>query len=64
MSVHVAMDIKKKVTRATTLMNANTKMFAKTDKNASILKEDIIVFKTVLLDMGTLIVCDNFRFKS
>ena len=55
MSVHVATDIKKKVTLAMILMNANTKMFAKTDKNVSILKEDIIVFKIVLLDTGTFI---------
>ena len=47
MCVHVVMDIKKKVTLVMISMNVNTKMFAKTDKNVSILKEAITVFKTV-----------------
>ena len=54
MSVRVAMDIKKKVTHVMILMNVNTKMFVKTDKNVSILKEDITAFKTVPPDTGTL----------
>ena len=52
MSVPVAMDIKKKVTHVMILMNVNTKMFVKTDKNVSILKEDITAFKTVPPDTG------------
>ena len=52
MSVPVEMDIKKKVTLVMISMNANTKMFVKTDKNVSILKEDITVFKTVQPDTG------------
>ena len=54
MSVPVAMDIKKKVTHVMISMNVNTKMFVKTDKNVSIQKEDITVFKTVQLDTGML----------
>ena len=52
-SVHVVMAIKKKVTPVMILMNANTKMYVKTDKNASIPKEDITAFKIVLPDTGT-----------
>ena len=54
MCVHVVMDIKKKVTLVMISMNVNTKMFVKTDKNVSILKEAITVYKTVLLDTGML----------
>ena len=54
MSVPVAMDIKKKVTHVMISTNVNTKMFVKTDKNVSILKEDITVFKTVQPDTGML----------
>ena len=54
MSVPVVMDIKKKVTHVMISTNVNTKMFVKTDKNVSILKEDITVFKTVQPDTGML----------
>ena len=54
MCVHVVMDIKKKVTLVMISTNVNTKMFVKTDKNVSILKEAITVFKTVPPDTGML----------
>ena len=54
MSVPVVMDIKKKVTHAMISTNVNTKMFVRTDKNVSIQKEDITVFKTVPPDTGML----------
>ena len=59
-SVRAVMDIKKKATLVTTLMNANTKTSVKIDKYASTQKEDIIAFKTEqpkVLTRGYAILC-------